>query len=130
MFAGAAQYEKKAGSSYSNLVSYVVVAHPDYEKLLSCNIETRQSPLETFFRNTKLNIIYGRLDLIICGLLSFSTVENRTCGSHVKHSPISLPTIMTCLQKLTEVTENKIASLLPSKVYSFSMDGLTVQPSF
>ena len=108
MSASAAQYEKKALPSYWNPVSHMDAALPEYEQLLSCQIKTWQSALETFFSITESNIISGWLYLFICRLLPFSTVENRTHRNHEGHEPISVPTIITYFQKLTEATEKKL----------------------
>ena len=115
---------KRTGTSYSNLVSHVKKAHPEYHKVVNPDGTLCQSEMTNFFVSTKAANIHGWLDLFVSALLPFSIVGNRAFRSNVKPDYVSVPTIMSYLQSLTQKVEQKLEDILPSKL-ALVFDGWT-----
>jgi len=109
------------GSGYSNLVQHVQCAHPnDYVKIIDDIKKTVETPsassnADSFFFPKKTIRLYGWLDLVINGMLPFSTVTNPVFGRNVKFESISRNTLKKYLSLLTREVEAKIRSALPQK---------------
>lgn len=106
---------RKTGTSYANLISHVRTAHPDYRQMITPDGVMKQTEIEKFFHTSKARHLHGWLNLIIHGLLPFSTVQNKVFRENVKHEYVSISTIMRYISGLTALVEEKISSLLPSK---------------
>lgn len=55
------------------------------------------------------------LECVVLGLLLFSPCEQNVIRRHFKHSFISVDTLMTYMEKLTEVVEAKVKKILPER---------------
>ncbi len=106
----------RTGTSYTNLVSHVQKAHPDYLGLMRKGNMHGQSHLDNYFPMSKAKHIHGWIDLIVNGLMPFSSIEKPIICCHVKHEPFSLNTLMKYLSAITEIVERKIAMILPQKI--------------
>ena len=115
---------KKTASSYQNLVSHVVSAHPNYAELLKSKNPHEQIYMEQFFNTSKSTSTYGWFDMIVNAFLPFSYVEHPIIKNHVRHDNMSLSSFMKYSKMLTEEVEKKISLELPSK-FALVLDGWT-----
>ena len=60
--------------------------------------------------------------MLVNGLLTFQTVENRVFRESMRYKSVSLSTFMMYLPRLTELVEQKLAKMLPDKI-SLVLDG-------
>ena len=98
---------KKTSSSFQNLVSHVVSAHPDYNEIHSAANSNDQLLMEKFFTTSKSSSLCGWFDLVINAQLPFSFVENTMAKPHVRREHCSLSTFMRYLSLLTKAVEKK-----------------------
>eukprot|EP00171_Calliarthron_tuberculosum_P004726 IDg4726t1 len=105
---------KKSGSSYTNLVSHIRAAHPDYESLISEDPSDSQARIEAFFQSSKSNRLYSWFRLVIMTLLPFSFIEHPVVRDIARHKSICLSTFMTYLPRVTENVEAKVSGRLPN----------------
>lgn len=63
----------------------------------------------------KTQEIHAWLERVVHAIQQFSFVEKNITQRHIKHSPISVDTIMSYLPKLTAHVEKKVAELLPDR---------------
>ena len=85
---------KRSGSRYSNLLSHAQSSHPNAYQIFLSGEKVSQAQLDDYFVTSKSRHLYGRMDLIINGLLLYSFVENLLIQKHVKYEPPSLNTFM------------------------------------
>lgn len=116
---------KQSCSGYKNLVSHAEKQHLGNLRafLNDCDETPSTSPVSLFF-NTKTEKIHGWLDLVINGLLPFSTVINPVFIRSAKFKSISRPALNKYMSLLTLRVENKISKTLPSKL-ALVFDGWT-----
>ncbi len=81
---------RKSSSSYQNSISYVHAAHPDNLKLSSADQVLTQAHLEKYFTTKNSNHLFGWMDFVIYGLLSFSYIEKDVMKRNVKHESMTL----------------------------------------
>ena len=114
---------KNAGSSYANLLSHVYSAHPNYTELIGDDGSLRQCKMKQFFTKTNIGTSYRWLNLVITGLLPFSTVKKKAFRGNIRHDTISLSTFMRYLPRITTLFETKISRELPNNFRLSSMAG-------
>ncbi len=76
------------------------------------------------FYNSKTLKVYGWLHLVINGLQPFSILENPAFRNSVRLEAVSYKNFVKYMQLLTSCVEQKIESLLPSKI-ALVFDGWT-----
>ena len=94
-------------------MSNVRAAYRAYPETLSESAGLTQAQLDEYFTAEKSSNLYGWMDLILNGLLSFHHAEKKAIRKHVKHDGITTNTFMRYFRQLMEHVEKEISTLLP-----------------
>ncbi len=94
-------------------------AHPEY-------VHLQEGPMDVFVVGSKAKNICVWMQLIIGGLLPFSTCENEHYVKFTKHDPISTKTFMTYMEQLCLKVEAKSHVCCLRCLLSCSMVGVTI----
>ncbi len=117
---------KDSGRGYSNFVTHVQSEHPDDLQVLlpenSTVSKLSTSPAKSLFYRCKTVHLHRWLDYVINSLQCFYAVENAVYQRMAKYDPIAYKTLMKFKEKLTEIVEGKITSLLLDK-FGLVFDG-------
>ncbi len=100
---------KQSGSSYTNLVSHVQTQHPescaellrDFTCANSTSKHVNEISVLKIFYGSKIQNLFGWIDLVVNGLLPFTSYENEPLVKHVKYGTVSYTTLMKYMSCLT-----------------------------
>jgi hypothetical protein len=110
------------GNGWTNAMSHLKDKHPDYEKVMK-DCDNDQSKLEHYFC-TKTKTVFGWLELITSLNLPIDFITKKVARKYIRLNKISRNSFMKYAQKVTELTERKIAAILPKK-FGIVFDGWT-----
>lgn len=114
---------KKIGLGYSNALSHLKI-HPDYSRILedaSVDFEGNVN-IQRMLVSDGASHVYSWLDWVITDNLPFSFLKKNTTKKYSNIDPISVPTFIKYMNRVTKIVEQKIAKLLGTK-FGIMVDG-------
>lgn len=112
------------GTGWTNLTQHLTQQHPDWKTMWDDG-KGDKSKLTNYFC-TKSSRVLGWLGMIVELGLSFNFVTYNTARRNVKHAPICKNTLIKYAEKICEIVEKKISTVL-SDAFGLILDGWTEQ---
>lgn len=86
--------QRKTGSSYQNLIYQTPAVHSDYLELVSWGEALDQEQIQKYFTASKSKKLFGDMDLLLNGLLSFNYIQKHLVRRQIEHASLSLENLM------------------------------------
>ncbi|KAG6599688.1 uncharacterized protein IUM83_13263 [Phytophthora cinnamomi] len=110
-------------SGYSNLVSHVRAAHPNYERdMRDASVAATGTLLP--WVTQKASNRYAWLRWVVTGNLPLSFCESKETRQYTKLNPISVETLTTIMEAVTKAVKKMIGDAMPER-FGLVLDGWT-----
>ncbi|KAL0212103.1 hypothetical protein RCL1_005729 [Eukaryota sp. TZLM3-RCL] len=118
-----AERRVEVSSGYSNLLSHIKQAHPDYLDVMPTLLsQNKNSILKYAVKDKAMNTFYW-LDWVIGDLREFHFVESSATREYSKLKSISSETLIRHAELLNSTLKEEIAELMRSRPFGIVLDG-------
>ena len=112
---------KKKGAGYQNALNHLKL-HPNFEQLVNEAEKSHDNSIQPQIVTEQAIQLFSWMDWIIIENLPFAFLTKSSTKKYSKIKPISIPTFLKYMNRLTKIVEAKIAKKLGSK-FGLIIDG-------